>query len=182
MGSKNLEIEIKIKIDCNKIETIENNLKKFNAKFSGEREELDLYLNHPCKDMKENDEAIRIRYVNGKPETITYKSKRGDKNNPIKSREEIIVETKEDPMPLFSKLGFSVGVKVKKKRRYYDLDNLEFSLDFVDNLGCFIEIESKNAKEEDIIEALNKFNIKGEIITKTYADMVSEIESFHNKS
>ncbi len=175
LSSKNLEIEIKIKVDCNEIQNIENDLKKLNAKFSGEKEELDLYLNHPCKDMKENDEAIRIRYVNNKPETITYKSKRGNKDNPIKSREEITVETKEDPMPLFAKLGFSIGVKVKKRRKYYDFGNVEVSLDFVDNLGCFIEIESKNSKEEDIKQALDKLNIKGEVIAKTYADMISEM-------
>ncbi|MGC8620473.1 MAG: class IV adenylate cyclase [Caldisphaera sp.] len=173
MGSKNLEVEIKIEIKCQELENIENMLRKFNARFIREREEIDLYLNHPCKDMKFSDEALRIRYVDGIPETITYKGNRGNKNNPVKSREEIIVNVKSDPIPLLNKLGFSISIQVKKRRKYYDFDDVEITLDRVDNLGCFIEVESKNGSENEIKDALNKLAIKGTVIPSTYAEMLS---------
>ncbi|MCE4608738.1 MAG: class IV adenylate cyclase [Caldisphaeraceae archaeon] len=168
------EVEVKIEVACNSMEEIETKLKELNATFLEERREEDIYLGHPCKDMKAMDEALRIRFVNGKPRSLTYKSKKQKGAGGIKAREEVTINLKENPLLLLKKLGFNPSVNVRKLRKYYDFDNVIISLDDVDELGCYVEVESKNGSDVEVAESLKKLNIKGKVIESTYADMVWE--------
>jgi adenylate cyclase class 2 len=175
LSKENLEVEIKVKVNCDELSKIEKELIEKGAKFLDSREEKDLYLNHPCKDLKLKDEALRIRYVNGHPETITYKGNRSKEEELVKSREELKVKVDNDPIALFEKLGFSPGIYVTKFRKYYSFKEVLVTLDKVDSLGCFIEIESNRKSVDDIKETINELNINGDIVKKTYAELIEEL-------
>jgi len=175
LSKENLEVEIKIKVYCDELSKIEKGLIEKGAKFLDSRREKDIYLNHPCKDLKLKDEALRIRYVNGYPETITYKGNRSKEEDLVKSREELKVKVSNDPITLFEKLGFTPGIYVTKFRKYYNFKDVLITLDKVDNLGCFVEIESNRKSIDDIKEAISELNINGDIIKKTYAELIEEL-------
>ncbi|MDP8011250.1 MAG: class IV adenylate cyclase [Thermoplasmata archaeon] len=131
------EIEIKAKIDS--LDKIERKIVEKNATFLKMIEQIDYYYNHPCRDFKKTDEALRIRYENDEY-FITYKGPKIDLET--KSRKEIEVKSEKNILEILENLGFKLAGKVKKIRKIYKLNDLEICLDNVENLGYFIEIET----------------------------------------
>ncbi|RLE83962.1 MAG: class IV adenylate cyclase, partial [Thermoprotei archaeon] len=87
------EYEIKIKVE--NLEKIRKKLQEMNANFLGVIEELDIYFQHPCRDFRRTDEALRVRIYNDKLE-LTYK---GPKiSDEIKAREEINIELRHEDL------------------------------------------------------------------------------------
>lgn len=153
------EIEIKIRLSDSPISGLQE-------RAAGEADELleeygferdrhlmqrDLYLSHPCRDLGETDEALRIRTVkdmdSGRTDTfITYK---GPKlSNRSKSRDEIEIRIPgiEGMRELLYRLGFSKVIIVDKERRTYIKDEVEASIDMISDLGCFLELEMKSGE------------------------------------
>ncbi|MHA2298323.1 MAG: class IV adenylate cyclase [Candidatus Hodarchaeales archaeon] len=150
-----LEIEIKIKI--NKIS--EERLKKFvnNSDIRGRKtREKDFYLDRDFE-MSSTDKALRIRLseTEGKKWIeLTYK---GPKlSDQVKSRKEINIKLDEcqldNVLTFFEQLGFNPVGKVSKKRVTWDLvlDGWKYhvSLDKVDDLGTYLEIETTTTMEK----------------------------------
>jgi adenylate cyclase class 2 len=166
-----LEKEIKIKIkDENEISKI---LKYFNPTFMKEYEQVDYYYDLPTHDLFLRDEVLRIREENCKY-YLSFKGKREENNSKI--RKEITVEIS-DPIlmeEILTKLNFKKTLIIKKKRREYLLNKNKLYIDYVSNLGIFIEIEID--KEEDFKDLINKLNnigiTKDRIIKETYAELL----------
>ncbi|HEY3421119.1 MAG TPA: class IV adenylate cyclase [Methanomassiliicoccales archaeon] len=132
-----LEIEIKTRSEDNR--KVEGMLLERGATLLGDHEQVDEYFNHPCRDFAETDEALRLRKDStGK---ITYKGPKIDRFT--KTREEIEMEIDDlDKMSaILVRLGFRSVARVKKKRREYLLDGVTVSLDSVEGLGDFVELE-----------------------------------------
>ena len=171
-----MEVEAKFKVAD--ISAIENILKNF-AEFVIEKIEDDIYFNHPCKDFRESDEALRIRRdIEGIK--VTYKGKKLDAET--KTREEIKIEVDsfERAFKLFEKLGFRVAGKVRKLRKIYRYGDAIICLDHLENLGDFveIEIESDDIEEakEKIFEIANALGLKREkSIRMSYLEMLSDV-------
>jgi len=106
----------------------------------------DIYFSHPCRDMRQTDEALRIRVERRKKEevaSLTYKGPRVDEKS--KTREEIEVGIT-DPRGLkmiLERLGFRVIAHIRKRRTIYSTEGFKLSFDEVDGLGCFVEVEEK---------------------------------------
>ncbi|MFX1518910.1 MAG: class IV adenylate cyclase [Promethearchaeota archaeon] len=125
----------------------------------------DIYFNSPDRDFKITDEALRIR-ISSEGSALTYKGPKIG-NFIDKTREEISVKIKDrEPIQIIlEKLRFQPVAKVSKKRLLFRFDDLSISVDFVKDLGEFIEveglvqtqkeIESKRTKILDFLEALN---------------------------
>ena len=163
-----MEVEIKSKI--NNVEEIERKIKELGCILLKEVLEIDEYFNHPCIDFAETDEALRIRNDN----TLTYKGPKVDKET--KSREEINVriENIENTRRLLLSLGFKPVAKVTKKRKYYKIGELTISLDKVESLGNFIEIECIGDYEyckEKVLSFAKKLNLE-EFIRKSYLELL----------
>jgi adenylate cyclase class 2 len=132
-----LEIEIKTRSKNNS--QVEKVLLDRGATPMGEQDQVDEYFNHPCRDFAETDEALRLRKDSkGK---ITYKGPKIDRFT--KTREEIEMEIDDlDKMAaILVHLGFRSVARVKKKRKEYVLDGVTVSLDSVEGLGDFVELE-----------------------------------------
>lgn len=126
----------------------------------------DIYFNAPDRDFRLTDEALRIR-VSSEESALTYK---GPKIGNLidKTREEISVHINDlkKTRIILEKLGFHEVDKVSKKRILFQFNDLSISVDFVKNLGEFIEIESLvntqneiEKKRKEILNFLNELDI-----------------------
>lgn len=158
-----IEVEVKAKI-THPDRIIK--LLKTQAKFLKEIHQADIYFNAPDRDFKLTDEALRIR-ISSEGSALTYK---GPKIGNLidKTREEISVHINDliKTRIILEKLGFQEVEKVSKKRILFQFNDLIISVDFVENLGEFIEIEGLvttqneiEIKRKEILEFLNGLDI-----------------------
>lgn len=101
-------------------------------------EHEDLFFQHPSKDLAANDEAFRFRTINGRM-FLTYKGpKRG---TDVKVREEHEVEVQQDPCAMLAGLGFTPAATLRKRREPWTLEDVHVTIDTIDGLGTFAEVE-----------------------------------------
>ena len=133
-------LEIEIKARCEDLGAMRSLLIEQGASPQGSLIQKDSYLTHPCRDFGVSDEALRIR-DDGVSRTMHYKGPRLEGR--AKSREEIAVPLKDDVamVAVLERLGFRTEYVVRKERETFILHECEISLDSVDGLGSFIEIE-----------------------------------------
>ena len=122
-------------------------------------EEQDTFYQHPAKDYAASDECLRIRLRAGRY-TITYKGPKLDRES--KTRHEIelpltdLAETGRQWGELLQAIGFRASAELKKTRRKAEFTDsgrkYELTLDHIDGLGDFIEIETI-AEERQLDEA-----------------------------
>ncbi len=124
------------------------------ADFIEEKYEKDVYYSSPIRDFKETDEALRIRYT-GDKSILTYKGPKLDKIS--KSREEFEAVTSGEIEEILYKLGYTKVLSVRKKRKIYGYKDFLISIDDVENLGEYIEVELKSENLNDIKRIENLF-------------------------
>ncbi len=123
----------------------------------------DTYYQHPCRDFSSTDEALRIRIkrFNGHFEAfLTYKGPKMDDLS--KTREEIEVPLS-DPdgyASILERLGFKEILTVSKVReKYYVEKGVVLTLDTVEGLGTFVEIEAIVEREELVPRTVEKLRL-----------------------
>ena len=170
------EMEVEIKARAPDLSALEDKLRGMGAELVREVLEEDEYFNHPCRDFARTDEALRIRNDG----TLTYKGPKVDKDT--KSREEINLRigSQEDARKLLLSLGFRPVLVVRKRRKYYRLEGLTVTLDSVDSLGDFVEVECIGEYEpcrEKVMRMAEELGL-GEFITKSYLELLLERRDF----
>lgn len=133
------------------------------GKFVVEVEERDIYFAHPVRDFAATDEAFRVREVKrlrGRPGTVypvnTYITYKGPKIDPLsKTREEINLDIGEakTARDIFERLGFRPVQEVRKRRTVYRLGPFIASVDTLDQLGTFVELEGVGDEIEPLRDA-----------------------------
>ncbi|MDY1591004.1 MAG: class IV adenylate cyclase [Methanofastidiosum sp.] len=149
-----LELEMKAKIDKYTRGRIDRILRE--AKFIEEKVEEDIYFSSPIRDFRETDEALRIRY-SGENSILTYKGPKLDKIS--KSREEFEAFVSGEIEEILQKLGYKKILNVRKKRKVYLYKDYTVSIDDVEDLGGYIEIELKSENLQDIKRIENLFEV-----------------------
>jgi len=165
-----VEVEIKSKVED--LSKVEKKLLGLGAHFLKEMKEEDEYFNHPCRDFAQTDEALRIRNDG----TLTYKGPKVDTDT--KSREEINVKIEDmDGMrKLLIFLGFKPVAKVVKRRKYYKLEEVIVTVDDVEGIGTFVEVECIGDYEyckKKVLQLADLLELK-EFIRKSYLEMLLE--------
>jgi len=170
-----LEIELKVQVDT--LVPIRGQLNKRNAQFSGRIHEHDIYYNAPHRDFGATDEALRVRYTNDHA-VITYKGAKLAKYG-LKAREELntAVESGEVFEQILVRLGFVKTAEVNKWRENYRLGTASISLDSVDELGTFVEIEVMTDLDgpdatKQITTLAKEMGIIGEPILASYLELL----------
>jgi len=170
-----LEIELKVRVFP--LDPVRKQLIEHNAQFCGRVHEHDVYYNAPYRDFSVTDEALRVRYTNDHA-VVTYKGAKL-KTSGLKAREElsIAVESGEIFEKMLDRLGFSKTAEVNKWRENYRLGNASISLDTVDELGTFVEIEvmadNDDSDASAQIEKISKeIGIHGEPILTSYLELL----------
>lgn len=174
-----IEVEVKFQID--NIKEVEEEIEKF-AQLIVEKTESDTYFNSPWKDFRESDEALRIR-KDDEGVTVTYKGPKIDSRT--KSREEVKVNIDDyhSGIQLLKGLGFTPFGEVVKNRRIFDLEGATVSIDRVENLGDFMEIELQAERSEVEEKTMQIFRLAKRLgfheeqsIRKSYLELLKEKE------
>ena len=171
-----IEVEIKVKID-DKDKVVEQ-LKNLGFKFIKKKFQEDIYFNGIDRDFRETDEALRIRDEDGNF-FVTYKGPKIDKISKTREEIEVRIEDKEKMRQIFKKLGFKEVPPIRKIREIYKKGDIEASIDDVEGLGLFLELEKSisdiNEKDrilDELMGILKSLNIsKDNIIRKSYLEL-----------
>src|SRR5512139_931881 len=162
-----LEIELKVRIPS--LDPVRENLRRRHARFLGRVHEHDIYYNAPHRDFAFTDEAVRVRFT-GDRAVVTYKGPK-IRTYDLKAREELnfAVESGEIFGTMLLRLGFTKTAEVDKERETYALGDAMVSLDTVEGLGTFAEIEVRTENEADnptarIAKTAEEIGIEGEPI------------------
>jgi adenylate cyclase class 2 len=139
-----LEIEIKTRSDDNG--KVERTLLKKGATPLEELDQTDEYYNHPCRDFAGTDEALRLR--KDSQGRITYKGPKIDQVTKTREEIELNVDDLDKMALILVRLGFRIVAKVTKRRKEYLLDGVTVSLDSVEGLGDFVELELQGEDAE----------------------------------
>lgn len=171
------EIEVKAEVE----EDLSDRIIGAGGKLLREVTQEDVYFRHPCRDFAERDEALRLRVEDGRF-TLTFKGRRGGKGAKMREEIEVSVSNFEEAVALFERLGFEKAFVIRKRRKEFLLEGVLVSLDDVEGLGRFVEIEvlldeSSGVDEERLKEKLlnisKKLGIKKErLTTESYLEML----------
>lgn len=168
-----IEVEIKLKIDDK--EKVLSKLIEMGFVSNGIVTETDTYYDTKSGDIRQNDQALRIRTTTG-TDTITPRATTGtdtstfcqlnfkDKKFDNKSMTRPEYETDiSDPVAIekiLNSLGyFSVIPKVAKSRHQLSSKNIHACLDTVDGLGEYLELESIVEEESMKASALHDIEL-----------------------
>ena len=145
-----IEVEVKARIDS--FEEIEEKLKTIGAEKTKTEFQEDIYFQI---DFAKTDEALRIRTTNSQT-FITYKGPKLNEKAKTRKEVEMAIESAEKARDIFEEIGFTPARIVRKNRLYYTYENFEISLDDVEGLPPYMEIEVALPDSEDYSEAQNR--------------------------
>jgi len=163
--AESYEVEVKVPIDDEK--TIERMIIKAGGKRLNSEIQSDVYYDHPCRSFSQTDEAIRIRarapdndlplptseYA---PIELTYKGPKVDKTTKTRLEYTSGISNLEAITSLLHHTGFKLVATVKKHRVFFDIDGITVSIDNVEGVGKFIELELIASSEKEMQDAKNR--------------------------
>ena len=169
-----MEMEIKAKVSD--FDGIKDILRDIGAEYTGKKEQRDIYFNHPCRDFAETDEAVRVRIEDHA--YITYKGPKIDEKTKSREEVELRVEDEKKAAEFLKKLGFRKAGEVKKIRETYSYHNIEISLDTVEGLGLFVEIEIQGSEKdvEKLFEMGEKLGLE-EYVRDSYLELLLKLKN-----
>ncbi|MFX1515968.1 MAG: class IV adenylate cyclase [Promethearchaeota archaeon] len=139
-----IELKIPLKAHLSPTDVISFLLHEYGGS-SEEIRQTDYYFSSPIRNFAITDEALRIRQIQAKTgEEIIELTYKGPKlGESMKIREEITLETSNitDAKKFLQNLGFQIVAVIKKKRTNWSVNELTISVDEVEDLGSFLEIE-----------------------------------------
>ncbi|MBQ8016909.1 MAG: class IV adenylate cyclase, partial [Methanobrevibacter sp.] len=109
----------------------------------------------PIVDFGQTDEALRIRTTNNNT-FITYKGPKLNDKAKTRKEVEMTIENADKAKDIFEEVGFKAARVVRKNRQYYTYRNFEISLDDVEGLPPYMEIEIALDDDEDYSNAQDK--------------------------
>ena len=149
-------IEVEVKAKINSFSEMEEKLDEIGATKTKKEFQEDIYFNSPIVDFAETDEALRIRTTKENDETnifITYKGPKIDKKSKTRHEIEMSIEEAQKCSDIFEAIGFKKVRTVRKDRQYYTFENFEISLDDIEGLDPYMEIEIALSDGEDYSQA-----------------------------
>jgi adenylate cyclase, class 2 len=143
-----VKYEVEMKFPVADLTAVEARLALIGAKLSAAEAEPDTYFAHPARDFAQTDEALRLRRRRD-AYFITYKGPKIDTTTKTRHEIDLPLATGETNFPawrsLLENLGFTAVAEVRKSRRKAHLawrgQNVEISLDEVEQVGSFVEME-----------------------------------------
>jgi len=186
------EVEIKVRAD---VDAVRDRLRDAGAERVDARRQRDEYYDAPHRDFAETDEALRVRRETPLPDgigsgdattdsgdspvpsettKITYKGPLLDEGSKTRAEHETEVSDAEAAAGVLSGLGFEPAATVVKRREFWAFDGFTVTLDVVDGLGEFVEIERSVADESaieavrnDALAALDRLGLDGDEQVRT---------------
>ena len=176
-----IEVEVKAKIDDFK--EMEERLSKIGAAKSKNEFQEDIYFASPIVDFAQTDEALRIRTTNNDI-FITYKGPKLNSEAKTRKEVEMTIESSEKAKDIFEEIGFSEVRAVRKNRQYYTYKNFEISLDDVEGLNPYMEIEitlddgkSYDTAQSEIFKLFEKLGITDGFERTSYLELLENLNN-----
>lgn len=176
-----IEVEIRAKIE--NIESLKNKIIKLGGKHITTEKQVDKIFGRE-KDLDKEHKIIEGRFsarVRQKEEKILVELKEIRRTGAGLEFSSPLTKI-EHGAYFLSKLDYNEAFIISKIREVYKLDDFEISLDQVEKLGDFIEIEhhdkSGNDEEKALRECkelLNKLDPEAQIENKKYGDLMQEL-------
>ncbi len=163
-----MEVEIKARVE--EPQKIESLLLDMGAEYIGMVEEEDIYFAHPSRDFARTDEALRIR----NNRVLTYKGPKVDLDTKSREEIEVYVSDGRGMIEILKKLGFKPVQKVYKVRKNYRLGEVLVSLDYLPELGNFVEVECIGEYQDSrgkVIHVASQLGLK-DFIRESYLEML----------
>lgn len=178
-----IEVEVKAKIE--NFDDMKKKLENLGAIKSKKEFQEDIYFNSPIVDFANTDEALRIRTTEENEKNnifITYKGPKIDSKSKTREEIEIKIEDSEKCSKIFQHLGFTKVRAVRKNRQYYTYKNFEISLDDVEGLEPYMEIEISledgndySEAQEKIFELFSKLGITDGFERTSYLELLEKL-------
>ncbi|MDD3857980.1 MAG: class IV adenylate cyclase [Methanoculleus sp.] len=170
-------LEVEAKFAVGDLEGVRVGLGRMGVRMGRRQLERDVYYNARDRDFGETDEALRVRY-DDTGVAMTYKGPK-IRVGSAKAREEfnLAVADGETLEEILARLGFRRAATVSKVREFYEMGDVTVTLDDVEGLGTFAEIEilTEENKEDaaDRIGAIAKeLGVGGPPIYTSYLEML----------
>ncbi|MHA2425218.1 MAG: class IV adenylate cyclase [Candidatus Thorarchaeota archaeon] len=163
MNASSYEVEVKIPISDKA--TIESILLSLGAKKTNTEIQTDVYFNHPSRSFEYTDEALRIRSRESTDDSeqnasiptqkreMTYKGPKVDTTTKTRLELSLGISDEGDAEAILEQLGFRKVASVKKHRSFFLLNDTVISIDDVEHVGLFLELELVVESEEMIASA-----------------------------
>jgi adenylate cyclase class 2 len=152
------EVEVKVRAAH---EGVRERLTECDAEPLGRVTQVDTYFDAPHREFAETDEALRIRRETHAGDTdgddgtdvrLTYKGPLVEAKSKTREEIETAVENGDDVRAILAGVGFEPAATVRKERERFALEGFTVTLDTVDGLGEFVEVETEAAEESDVPE------------------------------
>ena len=144
------EVEVKVPAA---LDPVRDRLRDLDATDRGAVEQVDVYYDHPARSFADTDEALRVRREDGEA-ALTYKGPRVDDASKTRREVESAVADPAAVDEALEALGFSPAAAVRKRRERWTLDGYLVTLDAVEGLGEFVEVEATGEAGE--VDALRR--------------------------
>jgi adenylate cyclase class 2 len=142
------EVELKVRADHDRVR---ERLDRLGAERIDRVRQRDTYYDAPHRNFAETDEALRVRRVGGLDDgrtELTYKGPLVEAASKTREEHETAVADPEATVATLEALGFDPAAVVEKERERYRLDGYTVTLDTVEGLGEFVEVEREAGADE----------------------------------
>jgi adenylate cyclase class 2 len=159
------EVELKLQADH---ETVRAGLDDAGVAPDVRVRQVDTYYDAPHRDFAETDEALRLRRETRHPPEadtdtdrgsqptttteLTYKGPLFEAESKTREEHETLVADGDGAADILAGLGFEPAAVVEKDRTFFHIEGYTVSLDHVDGLGEFVEIEGEAARSEEVAD------------------------------
>jgi len=149
------EVEVKVEATHEEVRPV---LDELGAESLGTVRQEDTYYDAPHRDFAATDEALRLRRETtpgGDDGTtaLTYKGPLIETESKTREEAETTVDDGEAMAAALSGLGFEPAATVAKDRERFALAGYVVTLDAVDGLGEFVEVETEVARADEVERA-----------------------------
>ena len=180
------EVEIKVPAE---VDAVRERLRAAGAERVDARRQRDAYYDAPHRDFAETDEALRVRRESPLPDGIgsetesapaaettkvTYKGPLLDEGSKTRVEHETAVDDGEAMAGVLSGIGFEPAAVVEKRREFWSFAGFTVTLDAVDGVGEFVEIEREvddedaiAATRDEALKALDRLGLDGDSQIRT---------------
>ncbi|MFW9789004.1 MAG: class IV adenylate cyclase [Candidatus Thorarchaeota archaeon] len=159
--SESYEVEVKAIITDS--EEMKQRLLDIGAEMLNSEIQIDTYYDHPCRSFQETDEAIRVRTrrplddqeldTTRSQNELTYKGPKVDKKTKTRLEYSVGIDKTDAVSSILQSLDFKPVAVVTKKRIFFDLRDITISVDDVEQVGQFLELESIVHKKDEMESA-----------------------------
>lgn len=143
------EIEVKVRADHG---PVRDRLRKRGAERVGRVRQVDTYYDHPARSFPATDEALRIRReepADGESVTrLTYKGPLVESASKTRTETETDVGDAEALDAILRELDFEPAPEVIKERERFAVGEYTVTLDTVEGVGTFVEVERHGTEDE----------------------------------